>query len=62
MRLTISLAGEIHSRWRGELKKKVLELNLPVAARVTCTIHLSLCPQLLQLRLSKCVTLIKEAI
>lgn len=30
MRLTVYLAGEIHSSWRDEIKKKSLALNLPV--------------------------------
>ncbi|WP_422122059.1 YtoQ family protein [Planococcus sp. X10-3] len=30
MRLTVYLAGEIHSTWREEIKKKTLALNLPV--------------------------------
>jgi YtoQ family protein len=30
MRLTVYLAGEIHSSWRGELKKKALALRLPI--------------------------------
>ncbi|WP_017380453.1 YtoQ family protein [Paenisporosarcina sp. TG-14] len=30
MRLTVYLAGEIHSTWREEIKQKVLALNLPV--------------------------------
>ena len=30
MRLTVYLAGEIHSSWREEIKKKSLALNLPV--------------------------------
>ncbi|MGO1060303.1 YtoQ family protein [Planococcus sp. FY231025] len=30
MRLTIYLAGEIHSSWRDEIKKKSLALNLPI--------------------------------
>ncbi|PSL40420.1 YtoQ family protein [Planomicrobium soli] len=30
MRLTVYLAGEIHSAWREELKKKSLALRLPV--------------------------------
>ena len=30
MRLTVYLAGEIHSTWRDEIKKKSLALNLPV--------------------------------
>jgi YtoQ family protein len=30
MRLTVYLAGEIHSSWREELKKKSLALRLPV--------------------------------
>ncbi len=30
MRLTVYLAGEIHSTWREEIKKKVQALNLPV--------------------------------
>lgn len=30
MRLTVYLAGEIHSTWREEIKKKSLALNLPV--------------------------------
>ena len=30
MRLTVYLAGEIHSTWRDEIKKKSLALDLPV--------------------------------
>lgn len=30
MRLTVYLAGEIHSTWREEIKKKSLSLNLPI--------------------------------
>lgn len=30
MRLTVYLAGEIHSSWREEIKKKSLALNLPI--------------------------------
>ena len=30
MRLTVYLAGEIHSSWREEIKKKTMALNLPV--------------------------------
>jgi len=30
MRLTVYLAGEIHSTWRDEIKKKVQALDLPV--------------------------------
>lgn len=30
MRLTVYLAGEIHSSWRDEIKKKSLVLNLPI--------------------------------
>ena len=30
MRLTVYLAGEIHSSWRDEIKKKSLALNLPI--------------------------------
>lgn len=30
MRLTVYLAGEIHSSWREEIKKKTAALNLPV--------------------------------
>ncbi|MBT2581404.1 YtoQ family protein [Planococcus sp. ISL-109] len=30
MRLTVYLAGEIHSTWREEIKKKSLALNLPI--------------------------------
>lgn len=30
MRLTVYLAGEIHSSWREEIKKKSLALNLPM--------------------------------
>ncbi|MDE0584797.1 YtoQ family protein, partial [Planococcus sp. A6] len=30
MRLTVYLAGEIHSSWREEIKKKSLALDLPV--------------------------------
>jgi len=30
MRLIVYLAGEIHSTWRDEIKKKVLALNMPV--------------------------------
>lgn len=30
MKLTVYLAGEIHSSWREEIKKKSLALNLPI--------------------------------
>lgn len=30
MRLTVYLAGEIHSSWREEIKKKTAALNLPI--------------------------------
>lgn len=30
MRLTVYLAGEIHSEWRSDIKKKAEALNLPI--------------------------------